>query len=248
MRSFLLLIYLFIMSLQAQEKERILFIGNSFTFYWNLPSQVEQMALEKGLQWEITQTTASGASLRDHWQGNKALKTKLLLGRETFDRVIFQEHSTYPLVHVDTTSFYYNKLKTLLATKTKVYMYSTWMYPGISGKENYPNSTNPIEENLKTQVAGAEDQLLRIGAAFELFASRYPNIELFTDDKKHPSPQGSYLAACVIFSSLSGQPSKGLKRRYSNTDSNGKKIFYSMVEKETARKCQEVADQLLFNK
>ena len=127
-------------------------------------------------------------------------------------------------------------------------MYSTWMYPGISGKENYPNSTNPIEENLKTQVAGAEDQLLRIGAAFELFASRYPNIELFTDDKKHPSPQGSYLAACVIFSSLSGQPSKGLKRRYSNTDSNGKKIFYSMVEKETARKCQEVADQLLFNK
>ena len=66
------------MSLQAQEKERILFIGNSFTFYWNLPSQVEQMALEKGLQWEITQTTASGASLRDHWQGNKALKTKLL--------------------------------------------------------------------------------------------------------------------------------------------------------------------------
>ena len=60
-------------------------------------------------------------------------------------------------------------------------------------------------------------------------------------------PPGSYLAACVIFSSLSGKSSKGVQRRYSSTDKNGKKIFYSMVEKETAQKCQEVADQILFN-
>ena len=26
--------------------EKILFIGNSFTFYWNLPSQIEKMSIE----------------------------------------------------------------------------------------------------------------------------------------------------------------------------------------------------------
>ena len=31
--------------------EKILFIGNSFTFYWNLPSQVEKMSIERGLNW-----------------------------------------------------------------------------------------------------------------------------------------------------------------------------------------------------
>ena len=247
MRSIFLLLYLLTMELQAQEKERILFVGNSFTFYWNLPSQVEQMAKERGLLWDVKQATASGASFRDHWQGNKALTTKQLLEKETFDRVIFQDHSTYPLVHIDTTAFYFKKLKALLPAKTNVYLYSTWMYPGINGKENYPNSTNPIEENLKTQVADPEDKLLKVGAAFELFAARYPDVERFTDDKKHPSPQGSYLAACVIFSSLSGQSSKGVQRRYSSTDDNGKKIFYSIVEKETAQKCQQVADQILFN-
>ncbi len=247
MRSVLFFFCLLTMGLQAQEKERILFVGNSFTFYWNLPSQVEQMAKERGLLWDVEQTTASGASLRDHWQGNKALTTKQLLEKETFDRVIFQDHSTYPLVHIDTTAIYFKKLKALLPAKTKVYLYSTWMYPGINGKENYPNSTNPIEENLKIEVASVEDQLLRVGAAFELFAARYPDVEQFTDDKKHPSPQGSYLAACVIFSSLSGQSSKGVQRRYSSTDNNGKKIFYSMVEKKTAQKCQEVSDQILFN-
>jgi hypothetical protein len=38
-----------------------------------------------------------------------------------------------------------------------------------------------------------------------------------------------------------------VQRRYSSTDNNGKKIFYSMVEKKTAQKCQEVADLILFN-
>ncbi|MGA0274347.1 MAG: hypothetical protein ACO3J1_08215 [Flavobacteriaceae bacterium] len=55
----------------AQNQEKILFVGNSFTFYWNLPSQVEQMAKQQQIQWEITQSTAGGATLRDHWQGNK---------------------------------------------------------------------------------------------------------------------------------------------------------------------------------
>ena len=113
------------MGLQAQEKERILFVGNSFTFYWNSaqPGRADGVKKE-GSNGTMTQTTASGASLRDHWQGNKALTTKQLLGKETFDRVIFQEHSTYPLVHVDTTAFYYKKLKALLASQNKsVYVF-----------------------------------------------------------------------------------------------------------------------------
>ena len=62
MRRVLLFFCLLTMGLQAQEKERILFVGNSFTFYWNLPSQVEQMAKERALLGYVEQTTASGAS------------------------------------------------------------------------------------------------------------------------------------------------------------------------------------------
>ena len=84
------------MGLQAQEKERILFVGNSFTFYWNLPSQVEQMAKERGLLWDVEQTTASGASLRDHWQGNKALTTKQLLEKKLLIGLFFK--TTVPIL------------------------------------------------------------------------------------------------------------------------------------------------------
>lgn len=247
MRSFTIIFILSFSLVQAQEKERILFIGNSFTFYWNLPNQVEQMSAEKALEWDIVQSTEGGASLRDHWQGNKGLKTKQLLTNNTFDRIVFQDHSNYPLVNIDTTAFYFNKLKTLVPSETKTYLYSTWMYPNIEGKENYPNLDDPIEKNLREKVATKQEQLIRVGAAFSLFAKRYPEIDLYTDDDKHPSPQGTYLAACVFFSSLSKQSSKGLKRRYAKTDHNGKKIFYSMVEKKTALKCQEIADLIVFD-
>ena len=65
---------------------------------------------------------------------------------------------------------------------------------------------------------------------------------------KHPSPNGSYLAACVVFSTLSNQSSKGLSRRYIGKDSNGKKIYYIILETEVAKKCQEISDLIVFNK
>jgi hypothetical protein len=60
----------------VEKQEKILFVGNSFTFYWNLPNQVEKMAQQQNIQWDVSQTTAGGATLRDHWQGNKNLKPK----------------------------------------------------------------------------------------------------------------------------------------------------------------------------
>ena len=45
--------------------EKILFIGNSFTFYWNLPSQVEKMSIERGLNWDIKHFTVAFSNLKD---------------------------------------------------------------------------------------------------------------------------------------------------------------------------------------
>ena len=57
---------------------------------------------------------------------------------------------------------------------------------------------------------------------------------------------GTYLAACVIYASLSGRSAIGLDRRYESKGQNGKKKFY--VEKSVVIKCQQVADQIVFKK
>merc|ERR1711991_698871 len=69
--------------------EKILFIGNSFTFYWNLPSQVEKMSIERGLNWDVRHFTVPSATLKIHWNNPDLIS---LLESETFDHIIIQEH------------------------------------------------------------------------------------------------------------------------------------------------------------
>ena len=62
MRDFIFLSILFSNVLMAQNQEKILFVGNSFTSYWNLPNQFGKMAQPRKIQWDVSQTTA-GAKL-----------------------------------------------------------------------------------------------------------------------------------------------------------------------------------------
>jgi hypothetical protein len=52
----------------------------------------------------------------------------------------------------------------------------------------------------------------------------------------------------VFYATLTGQSSKGLDRRYEDKNSNGKKIYYSIVEESSASKLQSIADEIVFRK
>lgn len=233
----------------AQEQEEILFIGNSFTFYYNLPSTVEQMAISRDLKWNIFQSTAGGATLKEHWLGQKGLDTKRQLERKPFSRIIYQEHTTYPLIAIDTTAKYLTLLQMVSKGTPKHYLFSTWVYPNISSLMPEEDFTSlPIEKALRKKVLTPSRKILPVGRAFDLFQRRHPSIAILTDDKKHPNANGSYLAACVIFAKLSGLSTKGLLRRKEGKDQKGKKIYYFMVTQAVAEKCQAVADEIVFSK
>lgn len=229
----------------AQKKERLLMVGNSFTFYYNLPMTIEQLAKDKGLCWEVHQSTASGATLKQHWKGEKQLKTKRRIKQRKYDHIVFQEHSTYPLNAIDTTQKYLNKLVEKSSRKTLKYLYATWGYPGMFKGENPQVWSLKIEKALAS-VQPPNTKILPVGRAFDLFHTRYPDQTLFTSDDKHPNPIGSYLAACVIFSKVSGLSSKGLVRRVAKKGKKGKDVFYFIVEKKTAEQCQGIADEIVF--
>lgn len=231
----------------AQEKEHILMVGNSFTFYYNLPMTLELMAQDKGLQWVVHQSTAGGATLKQHWLGEKKLKTKKRLRQKKFDRIIFQEHSRYPLIAIDTTQKYLKKMVDFSFKKAKKYVYATWSYPKILVDQRLNVSSLEIEE-VYASFTFFSGTILPVGRAFDLFRDTYPQQRLFTSDNKHPNPVGSYLAACVIFSQLSGLSSQGLPRRKAKELQRGKKIYYFIVEKEVALQCQKIADKVVFGR
>ena len=248
MKNGLIVLFVVFLTTQVhcQEKERILMVGNSFTFYYNLPMTLELMGKEKGLDWKVHQSTAGGATLKQHWEGEKALKTRKKIKRSKYTQIIFQEHSTYPLKAIDSTQKYLNKLFKASNQNAQKNLYATWSYPGILGESKVPESkSNAIEKALNSIKPTINTEILPVGRAFDLFQLKYPKTSLFTSDSKHPNPIGSYLVACVIFSSISKQSSKGLARRVASKSKKGKQVYYYIVEREMAKKCQQIADEIL---
>ena len=223
--------------------EKILFIGNSFTFYWNLPSIVEKMSIERGLNWDVSHFTVPSATLKSHWN-NPDLKS--LLESETFDHIIIQEHSSNILTNADGDSgFYFGQIKSIIPASTQIHFFSTWMYPSIE-QFNIDNVEYPIEENIKEIIEGTANKLIPVGRAFKIFQDKYPQFSLLMEDDKHPNSNGSYLASCVIFSHISAESSMNLSKRYKGVDNKGVDIYYSIVEDEVLPFLQQVSDEVVF--
>ena len=82
------------------------------------------------------------------------------------------------------------------------------------GKDPIISNLIPLSKEFNVPIAP-------VGTAFRLFQERYPNISLFTSDNKHPSPVGTYLAACIFYRMITKKNSKGLPRRFTTEDKNG---------------------------
>ena len=246
MKRFLLRIFLLISFLfpEDQKKEKILFIGNSFTFYWNLPLVIESMGKERGYDFDIFQSTIGGSSLKSHWLQENDLKSKELVTFGNFSKVVLQDYSSNPLSNTEESLLYFNKFIDLVLEKNgHPFIFATWFYKGIS--EHSFESIDPIQNVLNKLTHDKRASLVPVDTAFRIFQKRYPNVPLFTDDLKHPSPVGTYLAACLYFKIFTGQSPLGLARRYERKDESGKKIFLGMVEKLTAERCQRIIDEII---
>ena len=242
---FNLFLFFIFSSIFSQNKEKILFVGNSFTFYWNLPSIVESMAAEKEIFLDIHQSTAGGASLKQHWVGDKNLYTKKLIESGDYSTIILQDYSSNPLLKTKESNEYFNRFIQLVkSNQGQPIIYETWMFPSISSKKY--KSSDPIQNALKPISTKTNTPIAPVGTAFRLFQEKHPEIPIFTSDNKHPSAVGSYLAACIFYKILTGKSPLGLSRRFERKDEYGKKIFLMMVEKGVAIKCQTIVDKMFL--
>ena len=214
---------------------RILFIGNSLTLVNNLPRMLQAFIEDdgSGRQLQVGECLEGGATLEIHWNG--ALAKKLLRGQD-WDFVVLQEQGTRPYEQpANMVKFVKLFEKEITERKAIPLLYLT--FARKSEPENQPKLDKAYYDAAKK--VGAE--VAPVGPAWARALKDLPKLELYTVDGIHPTPAGTYLAACVFYATLLNKSPVGLPRKIS--EKPGNQVLVDLDEK-TARTLQEIAWQI----
>ena len=197
------------------KKTSILFIGNSYTYYNEMPKTIFKTYLEAaGYEVEVDSITKGGYKLsqfadpRDEY-GARVEAT--LTGEKTYDYVILQEQSIRPCS--ENAGDFYEATRNLVgrirATGAEPILYATWgRKTGNETLDKYGWTNESMTWMLAAAYSAIGEELgvrvIHVGVAFHDVFTKYPNIEIYHTDKTHPSYDGSFIAALMLASGIFG--------------------------------------------
>lgn len=208
-RAFLLLAAVLLGACFSGEPDaRVLFIGNSYTFYNDLPVMVSRLAESVDLDVEVDSVVEGGAWLRDH-RRNGLASDKIATGE--FDFAVIQEQSAVPsdpeLAHEVMFPAANGFANDAVAADTTLVLFETWGHlSGFAdtGHGNYNSMQNAINATYAELSDILNQPLAPAGEAWQAALNANSGIRLHQPDKSHPTTEGSYLAALVITSTITG--------------------------------------------
>ena len=202
---------------EHSEKLRVLFIGNSFTFFndLNQPNGLfAKMAKNAGYEGvRVSSVYRGGYYLhqfldRSDNYGKQVLD--LLESDRKYDIVVIQEQSNNAIANPGDFYDSCREFKKLVDRNGgELWLYSTWGYK--SGRPELPrfgSSTEDMEMKLRAAYTAIAEELdvgiVYAGAAITRAAAQNPSIDVYDADLLHPSPAGSYLIGCTLFGTIFG--------------------------------------------
>jgi hypothetical protein len=193
---------------------RVLLIGNSYTRFNQMPRLLERLAADApfGERLVIDVEARGGSTLRRHYRGGRALA---LIRTGRYDRVVLQDHSLRTIDRPEEFFTYAGHFReAIAATSARTVLYGTWpRHPSSSLYRKHPavRSFDQMAERVRGAYRSAAEQLAAglapVGSAFERALLEHPTLELYRKDATHPTLAGSFLAACVLYGTLTeGDP------------------------------------------
>lgn len=245
-RTFVLLIScLLSIHLSAQESDtlKVLFVGNSYTYFWNLPQTVSALAASQGVPIKTRKSNLGGATLKEHWEGERNLKTRTVIEEGQWDVVILQNHSKSTLETYEEFMDYGKKFIAMVKDRQAApLLYMTW------AREFNPLMQEKISEGYRTLARETDADLAAVGEVWKKARELRPDLNLFDPDGSHPSTIGTYLTACVFFKVLTGKTTLGLPSRLSDKDKDGEEIFLTIINDQDAQFIQQLVDNMVTRK
>lgn len=206
------LIFLFASTISFAQPMRVLFIGNSYTHYNNMPNLFEQIAKSKGIKIEVYADAKSNHTFKMHAQ---RLELYNSIRSKKWDYVILQGFSRELAQDnniIDSASLPYAKqiLDSIYKRNpcTSVLLYQTWGYEdgfildSTGNKWDYQTMSDRIHKGYIYLGKKLSLGIVPVGKTWEIIKENHPEIKLYQNDKQHPSIAGSYLAACCFYTAI----------------------------------------------
>ena len=222
--------------------QRVLFVGNSYLYYNDsVHNHMRRIAEEAGPyaegDYQYKSATIGGARLSHH-NIDSLLEPGRLGIDEPFDLVILQGGSGEVLTEKSRDAFGAKTAELsekIRATGAEVALYMTHAY--VEPHRRY--DPEMIDKIVATYVGTGNDVgalVIPVGLAFERAYEERPQIQLHKAfDGTHPSLLGTYLAACVVYATIYGQPVSGIEYDYFGAVAEGDARFLRQIADETVR-------------
>jgi hypothetical protein len=190
---------------------RVLLVGNSYTRFNVMPRLLARLSQSvPGAQPLAVDAEANGGfTLRMHWQAGRALS---LIRSGRYERVVLQDHSLRPVDRPEEFAEYVARFThEIEAASARAVLYATWpRHP--SARLYREHTTLRTFDQMAARVGGAyrsaaaqlSASLAPVGPAFERALAVHPELALYKPDATHPTIAGSFLAACVLYGTLTG--------------------------------------------
>lgn len=177
--------------------ERILFVGNSYTYYnGGVGTHVAGLAMAADSSRAVTagEVALAGYTLEDHWNDDR---TTWAIAAGQWDVVVLQEHSARPLTDPERMNAYARELdRWITSNGSRTAFFMTW------APAEDPDAIDAIAAAYSHIGQELDAAIAPVGLAWKRCGQENPDLVLYESDGKHPSPAGTYLAACVLYSVL----------------------------------------------
>lgn len=198
----------------AQSTKKVLFIGNSYTSVNDLPLMVSSMATNSGDVLIYDSNLPGGSRFLNHVTNATTLSK---INSNTWDYVVLQAQSQEAALsqtQMEQEVFpYATTLSNLVRQNnscSQPLFYMTWgrqngdpnNCPFIPWVCTYQGMDNVIKSSYLSMAENNLAELAPAGAVWRYLRDSNPSINLYSPDESHPSMEGSYAAACALYTMI----------------------------------------------
>ncbi len=205
------LLVLLSVKIYAEEPLNVLFIGSSLTFANDMPGMFRDLAEQAGKEVNVEEVTFGGQALRHIINSSFAIDK---IKSKAWDVVILQDDAiaAFPDMYslgVKTLTSFKSVIRESNPNANIIYQMAWGLKHGVNIQGEGYYSYEELFQKLYDGTLYFANQMNFIvgpvGKAWNTSISQNSGIELFSSDNSHPALPGSYLAACVFYSTIFGE-------------------------------------------